>query len=123
MTNNKIFVTGIGTNVGKTVVSAILRRRYNAVYWKPIQAGDLDNSDSMKVEKLSHISEQIINERFQLNTPASPHFSAKEDGIKITVKDLELPEIEQNLIIEGAGGLFVPLFGKYQSHVDEFRTS
>lgn len=109
ISKNKVVVCGIGTNVGKTVVSAILRKAFDATYWKPIQAGDLDYSDTMKVENLSLCSAPILSEKFRLNTPASPHYAAKIDGIQIETSNLELPQITENLLIEGAGGLMVPL--------------
>lgn len=100
-------VTGIGTDVGKTVVSAILAESLCASYWKPVQAGDLDNSDSIKLEQLTH-NVKVLKERFQLSQPMSPHAAAKIDGVKIKGGDLKLPEVEGNLIVEGAGGLLVP---------------
>lgn len=100
-------VTGIGTDVGKTVVSAILAESLRAAYWKPVQAGDLENSDSIKLERLTQ-NVKVLKERFQLSQPMSPHAAAKIDGVKITVEDLKLPEVEGNLIVEGAGGLLVP---------------
>ena len=107
MQSNKLFITGIGTNVGKTVVSAILCKATGAAYWKPVQAGDLDDTDSDKVRALS--GSEILPEQFRLNTPASPHLAAKLDGITIQKENLSIPESTGNLLIEGAGGLMVPL--------------
>jgi dethiobiotin synthetase len=106
----KYFVTGIGTDIGKTIVSAILTEKLNADYWKPVQAGDLTNSDSIKVENLiSNPISQFHPEGYRLNHPLSPHLSAKMDEIEIDHWSLKMPETDNPLIIEGAGGLMVPL--------------
>ena len=105
----KYFISGIGTDIGKTVASAILVQALKSDYWKPIQSGDLDNSDSYKVKELiSHSDCHFYKETYRLNQPQSPHASAPLDGIEIELKKFELPN-SQNLIIEGAGGLLVPL--------------
>ena len=101
-------VTGIGTDVGKTVVSSILAESLNAVYWKPIQAGDLNNSDSQKVARYTS-NVTILREVYSLSTPISPHASADIDGLTISSSKLKLPVVKSNFIIEGAGGLMVPL--------------
>ena len=104
------FVTGIGTGIGKTLISAILTEKLKADYWKPIQAGDLETSDSLNVERLITNTKTFIHpERFKLNTPASPHYAAKLDDIEIQLNDFNMPKTENNLIIEGAGGIMVPL--------------
>ncbi len=106
----KYFITGIGTGIGKTLVSAILTEKLQADYWKPIQSGDLEQSDSLKINKLICNSKTKIHpERYRLNHPLSPHLSAKMDGVEIELKQINLPETENSLIIEGAGGLMVPL--------------
>ena len=106
----KIFVTGIGTDVGKTIASSIITESLQADYWKPIQAGDLDNSDSHKIERYISNDKTVIHPNtYKLNTPASPHVAAEIDGITINVTTIVAPETENNLVIEGAGGLFVPL--------------
>jgi dethiobiotin synthetase len=102
-------IAGIGTDVGKTVVSAILSEAWSAAYWKPVQAGDLDNSDSIKVRNYCSDEVEVLAERYCLNTPASPHYAAKVDGIHISMSDFEIPETDKNLIIECAGGLMVPI--------------
>ena len=107
--SKQFIITGIGTDIGKTVISAILAEALNANYWKPIQAGDLENSDSIKIKKLCSDNVKIIPELFKLSNPLSPHAAAKIDEIKITLDQLNLPSIEENLIIEGAGGIMVPL--------------
>jgi len=105
-----IFVSGIGTEVGKTVISAIITRALRADYWKPVQAGDLAWTDSMKVKAWTAGKAGIFHEEaFRLNTPASPHYAAAEDGIRIQLSDFKLPVTDNFLVVEGAGGLLVPL--------------
>lgn len=110
------FVTGIGTDVGKTVVSSILSQALQSHYWKPIQSGDLDNSDTKKVERMTN-GVVFLEEKFRLNQPLSPHTSARLDGIVIDSK-LTKPEIQENLIIEGAGGILVPINDKGETVAD-----
>ncbi len=105
----QLFVTGIGTGVGKTIVSAILTEALQADYWKPIQSGDLDSSDSLLVKSLTSPELKIHQERYRLQKAASPHQSAKEEAIEINLNDFEIPKTTNSLIIEGAGGLFVPI--------------
>ena len=106
----KIFITGISTDVGKTISSAIVVESLKADYWKPIQAGDLENSDSQKVKCLiSNSTSTLFSNSYKLKTPASPHLAAKIDGVEIKVSVIKAPETKNNLVIEGAGGLFVPL--------------
>ena len=107
--NTKYFITGIGTGVGKTIASAVLRQYFKADYWKPVQSGDLDQSDSMLVKQLTNDEWRIHSEQFRLQYPASPHQSASMEGIEIKVGDFQLPEADNVLLTEGAGGLFVPL--------------
>ncbi len=105
-----IFVTGIGTGIGKTIVSAILVEKLKADYWKPVQSGDLDNSDSKKVESLiSNGDSSIHPETYRLTQPFSPHKSAAIDGVTIDPEMIKIPQTNNNLVIEGAGGLMVPL--------------
>lgn len=106
----KIFITGISTDVGKTITAAIVVEALEADYWKPVQAGDLDNSDSHKVKaQISNSKSQFYPNSYQLNTPASPHLAAEIDGITIDLKQIKEPKTENHLVIEGAGGIFVPL--------------
>jgi dethiobiotin synthetase len=106
----KYFITGISTEVGKTVVSAIITEALEADYWKPIQAGELENSDSYKVKQLISNSKTTIHPNSHaLNTPMSPHAAAAIDGITIEVSKITEPTTKNNLVIEGAGGLLVPL--------------
>lgn len=101
------FVTAIGTDSGKTFVSAILARALGAGYWKPIQAGKPTDSDQIK-EWLGN--EIIIHpEKYLLKTPESPHAAAEKEGIKIQLSDFKLPTNNSILIIEGAGGVLVPI--------------
>ena len=106
----RLFVTGIGTDVGKTVVSAILVEALQADYWKPIQAGNLDESDSLRVRSLISNPVSVIHpEGFCLKTAAAPHLAANIEGISISPDNITLPETSNTLIIEGAGGVLVPL--------------
>jgi dethiobiotin synthetase len=109
----KIFITGISTDVGKTIASAIIVEALEADYWKPIQAGDLENSDTKKVKSLiSNNKSQFHPNSYQLNTPASPHLAAEIDEITIDLKKIKEPITKNHLVIEGAGGIFVPLNDK-----------
>jgi len=109
----KIFITGIGTDVGKTVVSAILTEALEADYWKPVQAGDLANSDSIKVKNLISNSTTVFHqETHRLTEPMSPHAAAEIDNVEINLDGFNIPQTANNLIIEGAGGLMVPLNDK-----------
>ncbi|CEJ69347.1 ATP-dependent dethiobiotin synthetase BioD [Chryseobacterium oranimense G311] len=105
---NKLFITGIGTEVGKTICSAVLVEYFKADYWKPLQSGDLDNSDSHKIE---HCTKNTIchPEAYRFELAASPHQSAAEEHIEIDIENFKLPKTDNNLIVEGAGGLMVPL--------------
>ena len=106
----KIFITGIGTDVGKTIASAIVVEALEADYWKPIQAGDIDNSDSHKIQRyISNDKTVIHNNSYKLNTPASPHYAAEVDGTKIELAKIIEPKTDNHLVIEGAGGILVPL--------------
>lgn len=106
----KLFITGIGTDVGKTVVSAIVTQALEADYWKPIQAGDLDHSDTHKVKAfVSNGKTTFFENSYALNTPASPHYAATIDGVTIDIQKITEPKTKNHLVIEGAGGLFVPL--------------
>jgi dethiobiotin synthetase len=110
MKNKPIFITGIGTSVGKTIVSAVLCEQLKADYWKPVQSGDLDHSDSELVRKLISNSQTCIHpETFRLDLAASPHQSARAQHIQITPEAFQIPRTDRQLLIEGAGGLCVPL--------------
>ena len=106
----KLFITGIGTDVGKTVVAAIVTEALEADYWKPVQAGDLDDSDTHKVRRrVSNSKTQFHPNAYALHTPASPHLAAALDHITIDIAQIQEPKTENHLVIEGAGGVFVPL--------------
>lgn len=106
----KLFITGIGTDVGKTVAAAIVTEALEADYWKPVQAGDLDNSDTHKIKKYISNSKTVYHPNsYALNTPASPHLAASLDGVIIELDGVKEPKTKNNLVIEGAGGLLVPL--------------
>ncbi len=109
-TMKKLFVTGISTDVGKTVAAAILVEALQADYWKPVQAGALDNSDSHTVSRLISNSKSVIHPNsYALHTPMSPHGAAEIDGIAIQLQGIKEPKTRNHLVIEGAGGLLVPL--------------
>ena len=108
------FITGIGTNVGKTIASAILTEALNADYWKPIQSGTNEGLDSTTIKALISNTKTIIHpETYLLKEPLSPHMAAKIDGVKIELKNIQLPKTQNDLIIEGAGGLMVPINSKH----------
>lgn len=106
----KIFITGISTEVGKTIASAIVTEALQADYWKPIQAGELENCDTKKVKQLvSNKRSEFHSNSYALQTPMSPHAAAEIDGITIKTSEIITPETTNHLVIEGAGGLLVPL--------------
>lgn len=114
----KLFITGISTDVGKTIASAIIVEALQADYWKPIQAGDLNHSDTHKVQSLvSNTQSQFHSNSYALQTPASPHLAAAIDGITITMNQIQEPKTTNHLVVEGAGGILVPL-NETQSVVD-----
>jgi dethiobiotin synthetase len=106
----RVVVTGTDTGIGKTVFAAALAGALDAFYWKPVQAGLDEETDRETVMRLSGLAEQrLLREAYRLKTPASPHLAAKIDGIVIDPAALALPEVDRPLVIEGAGGLMVPL--------------
>tara|TARA_B100001029_G_C15058869_1_gene456661 strand:+ start:1704 stop:2315 length:612 start_codon:yes stop_codon:yes gene_type:complete len=108
MIKNKYFITGIGTNIGKTIISAILIEKLKADYWKPIQAGNLEYSDSHFIQEYTNCP-KIHMEQFKLTEPMSPHAASKIDNIEIELDQFKIPNTKSPLIIEGAGGLMVPI--------------
>jgi dethiobiotin synthetase len=109
-----IFVTGIGTDVGKTVVSAILMEALQYDYWKPVQSGQFYGTDSITVRNLvKNPNLKVHPEAFILKQALSPHAAAEQEGIEIDAQNIELPRAERPLIIEGAGGVLVPLNHTY----------
>lgn len=105
---SKYFVTAIDTDSGKTVISAIITEMLKADYWKPVQSGYPRDTDTVE-SLVSNDSTVFHPEGFLLNTPASPHASAKIDGVNISLEDFRLPSTEKDLVIEGAGGCLVPI--------------
>jgi len=101
------FITAIGTDSGKTLASSIVTTALGADYWKPIQAGN--PTDSNTVRSLVNDGIRIHKEAYFLRKPASPHDAAKEEGILIDLDDINYPLTDNKLVIEGAGGLLVPL--------------
>ena len=110
-TAHGFLITGTDTGIGKTVVSAMLVRALNAAYFKPVQAGLEEETDTETVKRLSGLEDShFIAEVYRLNTPASPHLAAEIDGIQVDVERLsQLPKTSKPLIVEGAGGVMVPL--------------
>lgn len=113
-------VTGIGTGIGKTVCSAVLCEALQTDYWKPVQAGELDALDSAFVASLTSQT-NIIPEKELLTEPMSPHEAARIDGKVLHESDFELPDFERSTIIEGAGGLMVPLNDEGLNYIDIFQ--
>ena len=107
---NPIFITGIGTGVGKTLIAAIVTEALEAWYWKPVQAGFDEGTDAEWVGSRISGEGRILPEAYKLRLPASPHIAAREEGLVITLDALaaKLP-VRRPLVVEGAGGLFVPL--------------
>jgi len=108
--NFQFIICGTDTDVGKTLISSFLVRGLNCYYWKPIQSGIEDETDSEYVKRVSQISpKKILKEAYIFNTPVSPHWAAEIDKVKIIKSTLNLPKISKTLLIETAGGLMVPL--------------
>jgi dethiobiotin synthetase len=105
------FVTGTDTNVGKTVVSAILTAGLRAHYWKPVQSGVIEGTDSNCVAGLTGLpASHFLPETYMLKEPLSPHEAARIDGVSISLTNFKLPERKlRPLVVEGAGGVMVPL--------------
>lgn len=111
----KYFICGISTGVGKTIASAILTNALEADYWKPIQSGTIEGSDSEIVKKfVTNKKSQVHKESYSFKTPVSPHLAAEIENTTIKIDNLKLPDTQnENLIIEGAGGLLVPINNSY----------
>lgn len=105
-----LIVTGTDTGVGKTVFAAALAGALQATYWKPIQCGLAEGGDRERVEALAALPpNRIVPEAYRLQMPASPHRAAEAEGIEISLSKLALPKVEGPLVVEGAGGLMVPI--------------
>lgn len=107
-------LAGIGTDVGKTLVSAVLVQAMGWHYWKPVQSGSLQHTDTREVQRLVSRTDVVFHrEAYRLNQPLSPHAAAALDGIRIHAETLQPPQSERPLLIELAGGLMVPLREDY----------
>ena len=105
-----IIIAGIHTGIGKTICSAVICQAIGYDYWKPVQAGDLENSDSLFIKKnVTNPASSIHPERYKLNIPASPHYAATQDKIEIKHADFILPKTNNQIVIETAGGIMSPL--------------
>src|ERR671913_133778 len=110
-----LFISGIGTGIGKTIVSAILTEALGADYWKPVQSGVEGETDAAIVQRLvSNSTSKIHSDGYRFTLPASPHLAARNEGITVDVNKLErsyrhLSSVNDYLIIEGPGGIMVPL--------------
>ena len=103
-------ICGTDTNIGKTIISSLFVRGLSSFYWKPIQSGIEEETDSETVLRISKIKkEKILRESYIFKTPVSPHWAAEIDKEKVNKTKLELPLIDDHLIIETAGGLMVPI--------------
>ncbi|GAB2538847.1 dethiobiotin synthase [Rufibacter soli] len=106
----RYFVTGIGTDVGKTIAAAILTEALSADYWKPIQVGSLDQTDTHTVQGLVSNQKSVFHpEACRLQLPASPHLAAEKEGVRLSLDEISAPATQNHLIVEGAGGVMVPL--------------
>ena len=109
---SRFFVTGTDTGIGKTVVSALLCAALDAYYWKPIQTGTREGTDSRTVARIAGIPRaKILPEAYKFAPPVSPHLAARKAGVRIALDEIRMPEIgaRENLIVEGAGGALVPI--------------
>lgn len=106
-----LIVTGTDTGIGKTVFAAGLTAALGATYWKPVQSGLEDATDTDIVRQLS--GAEVLPEAYRLHRPASPHLSAEDEGVEIDLSRLALPQVQGPLVVEGAGGIMVPLNRKH----------
>jgi len=106
----QFIICGTDTDVGKTLISSFFVRGLNSSYWKPIQSGTENETDSKTVRKLSQANKsKILNEAYIFKTPVSPHWAAEIDNVEIEKEKLNLPKIKGPLVVETAGGLMVPI--------------
>lgn len=121
MTSCPIIVTGTDTGIGKTVFAAALAGALDAHYWKPVQAGIEDEgSDAQRVALLGGLPPaRVLPEAYMLATPCSPHRAAEIDGVAIDPARLTLPQVDGPLVIEGAGGVMVPI-SRNETYADQF---
>ncbi|HUJ33144.1 MAG TPA: dethiobiotin synthase [Candidatus Acidoferrum sp.] len=109
---SRFFITGTDTGIGKTVVSALLCAALDAIYWKPIQTGSREGTDRSTVMRLVGLPrERTIPEAYYFAPPVSPHLAARWAGARIDLRRIRMPKLarSENLIVEGAGGVFVPI--------------
>jgi dethiobiotin synthetase len=105
-----IFVTGIDTNIGKTIISAILVQALQADYWKPVQSGNVDGTDTDRIRSLvSNPKSQFHTEAYNFKAPSVPAYAAEMEGAIVETQNLTSPQVHNRLIVEGAGGLMVHL--------------
>ena len=106
----RYFVTGTDTDVGKTIISALLVEALGADYWKPVQSGTADGTDTQRVAALiSNSKSKLHPERYAFKEPVSPHYAAELESAYIDMANIRPPKTDNHLIVEGAGGLMVPL--------------
>ena len=117
--NNSVFiVSGTDTGIGKTIFSAALTQALQGCYWKPVQSGLEEETDSEVVRRLApHCP--VLPEQWRLQLPASPHLSAETEGVELEPTALTIPSCDRPLVVEGAGGLMVPLT-RTQTYLDTF---
>lgn len=115
MSGKGLFITGIGTDVGKTVAAAVITKALEADYWKPAQCGDLKNSDSIKIARLTGL--KTLSEAYRLKAPMSPHAAADLEGIELKIDEIEFPKSDKPIVVEGAGGVMVP-FNSTETYLD-----
>ena len=107
---NQFIIAGIGTEIGKTLISSIFRQGMQADYWKPVQSGNPEEADALFIGQMTRVPEgKIWDSSYMLTQPLSPHTAAEIDGIRISLDHIQLPLTERSLIVELAGGLMVPL--------------
>ncbi len=112
---SRFFITGTDTGIGKTVTSALLCAALGAIYWKPIQTGTREGTDTNTVIRLAGLPRnRTLPETYRFAPPVSPHLAARRAGVRISLQKIRLPRIErgENLIVEGAGGALVPINGE-----------
>ena len=118
----QFIVCGTDTDIGKTLISAFLVRGLNSFYWKPIQSGTENETDSEYVRRVSKVNnKQILKEAYIFSSPVSPHWAAEIDQKEVRKSALNLPKINQNLVVETAGGLMVPLTRDFLQ-IDQMKT-
>lgn len=107
---NQFIIAGIGTEIGKTLISSIFSQGLQADYWKPVQSGNPEEADALFIEQMTRVPKgKIWDSSYMLTQPLSPHTAAEIDGVRISLDQIQLPQTERSLIVELAGGLMVPL--------------